>query len=225
MKTETSRVEAVEAKAETRLADIENYILDAGSDHVPTFGGKFEGGIQVQQVPDEIAPCLLAIMDSGELVKAYLEIGAAAGGTAFLFDHFFKPETIVLIDDNRHPKAHVRPYILRDIKYTEIIGHSQAQGTVDVLRSRYAKFDVILIDGDHTYPGVSADVAIYREDLRVGGFLILHDSALDSWGIRQVVRELKDDSDFEFIAEYVSAKWNICGIAMFRKVGKNENIK
>lgn len=201
--------------------EIEKFIEDAGSENLAVFGGKFEGGIQVQQVADELAPCILKILESGELVKSYLEIGSATGGTAFLFNHFFKPGKVVLIDDNTHPKAHIRGYILRDMEYTEIIGHSQTQKTVDVLKSLDIIFDVILIDGDHTYQGVSCDVKLYRSFLRPGGFLILHDSALPELGIMQVIEELKVDDGMEFIGEYVTGKhYRPCGIALFMKVNK-----
>ncbi len=62
-----------------------------------------------------MAPCIKAILNSGEFPAHYLEIGAAAGGTTYLIDHFLEPRIIVLIDDNKHPKAHLRPYVLRDI--------------------------------------------------------------------------------------------------------------
>lgn len=201
------------------LSDIEKFVNEAGSDHLPTFGGKFEGGIQCQQIADEIAPCILAIIESGEQIKSYLEIGVAAGGTTFLFDHFFSPENIILIDNNTHPKAHVRPYILRDITYTEIIGHSQADGTAAVLKETEVNFDIVLIDGDHTYAGVSRDIEIYRECLKEGGFLILHDTALPEWGVKQATEELKQDSGFEFIGEYVTQKHTSpCGVALFKKI-------
>jgi len=211
----------VESKILT-VEEIEQFVIDAGSDHVPTFGGSFEGGAQIQQVPDEIAPAILAIMESGEPILRYLEIGAAAGGTAFLMDHFFHPGNIVLIDDNGHPKHHVRPYILRDVNRAEIIGHSQAQGTVDALKDMGMVFDVILIDGDHSYSGVRADIDIYRDFLRAGGFLILHDSALPDWGVMPAAKELKADTGFEFIGEYIGQKGNVCGVALFRKAAKNE---
>jgi predicted O-methyltransferase YrrM len=204
------------------LDRIEQFILDAGSDSVQVFGGSFEGGIQAQQIPDELAPCILAILESGESVNNYLEIGAAAGGTAFLFNHFFHPDNIVLIDDNRHPKAHVRPYILRDVPREEIIGDSHADGTAAALGVLGLVFDVIVVDGDHAYTGVKKDVEIYRELIRPGGFLILHDSSLPDWGVIWVVKELKEDPGMEFIAEYVSQKHApACGLALFRKV-KNE---
>ena len=199
---------------------IERFILDAGSDHLPTFGGKFEGGVQIQQVPDEIAPCIHAILDSGEPIVRYLEIGSAAGGSAFIINHYFKPKTIVLVDNNQHPKAHIRPYILRDIPHDEIIGNSHDEGTVGRIREMDMLFDVMMIDGDHFYEGVKADIENYAEFLRSGGLLIFHDSQIGKpYGCYQVFQELKTDSRWELIGEFVSSKYQPCGIGLFRKAG------
>jgi cephalosporin hydroxylase len=197
------------------VEEIERFIIDAGSDHVPTFGGSFEGGIQCQQVPDELAPCIRAILDSEKDISSYLEIGVAAGGTTFLIDHFFKPGKIVLIDDNRHPKAHVRAYILDGIERQEIVGRSQDQGTIDQAAGAY---DLVTIDGDHSYEGVKADVDNYSPMLTSGGFLALHDSALPDWGVIQIVGELKGDPRFEFVGEFIG-KGPMCGVALFRRGG------
>jgi len=198
------------------LVLIEKFIEDAGSDDLGVFGGTYEGGIHCQQVPDEIASCIHVILESEESIKSYLEIGVAAGGTTFLFNRFFHPEQIILIDDNKHYKAKLRVDILKNMKYTEIIGNSQDEESVRQV-SAFAPFDIILIDGDHSYAGMKLDTILYLPYLRVGGFLILHDSALLECGGVRVVRELKADKGMEFIGEYISKKHKPCGIALFRR--------
>ncbi len=201
------------------LKDIEKFVLDAGSDDLPTFGGTFEGGIHCQQVPDEIAPCIHAILASKQTVKSYLEIGVAAGGTTYLFHHFFQPELIVLLDDNKHHKAHLRPSVLVDVIRTEIIGESSSEQSVQAVADLKTSFDVMLIDGDHNYPGVKLDTTLYLPFLRPGGFVIYHDSILPAWGVMRVVRELKADPTMDLVGEYVSEKHaRPCGVALFRKV-------
>ncbi len=140
------------------LALIEQFILDAGSDNLGVFGGKFEGGIHCQHVPDEMASCILAILESGLPIKTYLEIGVAAGGTTFLMNHFFHLEKIILIDDNKHHKAGLRAEVLKNINYREIIGRSDAEESVRIISDLDILFDIILIDGDHSYEGVNGDV-------------------------------------------------------------------
>lgn len=199
------------------MENIEQFVLAAGSDDLPTFGGKFEGGIHCQQVPDEIAPCIHAIVESGIGIRAYLEIGVAAGGTAFLFDHFLKPSVLVLVDDNKHPKAGLRPDILKHVPAREIIGRSADEATV-AAAAAFSPYDVIVIDGDHLYAGVKIDTLLYLPMLRPGGFLVLHDSALPEWGVARVVREFKNDPLMEFVAEFVSREHpRPLGVALFRR--------
>ena len=201
-----------------KTREIEQYVYEAGCDDVGTFRGKFEGGIQAQQIPDEIAPCINAILESGEMTKHYLEIGVAAGGTTRIMHHFLKFDQIVLIDDNQHPKAHIRPYILDGIKHIEIIGTSLAQGTIDKLKSLNLMFDVIFIDADHSYLGISRDVKLYREFLRPGGFLILHDTLLPEWGPIYATAELKKDKEMKFLGEYATKKpMKQLGVTLFQR--------
>ncbi|MCD6329037.1 MAG: class I SAM-dependent methyltransferase [Candidatus Cloacimonetes bacterium] len=196
--------------------EIEDFIINAGSDDLPTFGGKYEGGIHCQQIPDEIASYILAILKFKQKIESYLEIGVAAGGTTYLFNHFFSLKKIVLIDDNKHHKAKLRPEVLRDVTYQEIIGRSETESSVETV-SKVAPFDLIMIDGDHSYPGVKLDTVLYMPLLNPGGFLIYHDSN-KVWGVQRVVRELKNDSSMEFIDEYISKQHpRPCGIALFRK--------
>lgn len=194
---------------------IEQFILDAGSDSLAVFGGAYEGGVHIQQVPDELAPCILAILNSGEEVKSFLEIGAASGGTTYVLNHFFSPEKIVLIDDNGHPKHILRPDILKDVARQEIIGNSRHQTIIEQVNG---PFDLIVVDGDHSYEGVKADVDNYLPLLRKGGFLILHDSILPDWGVPRMVKELKEGTTVLLVEEYVSESAPKCGVALFRKV-------
>ena len=216
-KTEINKTE--QTINEINLTDIEQFIFDSGSDDLPTFGGSFEGGIQSQQVPDELSRCIKAIIDSGEKLDSYLEIGATAGGSAFIMHYFFNCRTIVLIDNNQHPKAHIRPYVLRDIPHDEIIGNSHDLSTVNILRSWGVTFDVILIDGDHFYEGVKADINNYCEFLRDGGFLIFHDSRIGApYGTYKVAQGLLEDYRWELVDEYVSTKYPVCGIMLMKKI-------
>ena len=208
-----------------KLTEIEQFIYNAGSDDVPTFGGQdIPGSIQCQQVPDELAPCILKIMESGTPVKSYLEIGSAAGGSAFLINHFLKPEKIILVDNNQHPKAHVRGYVLSNIKREEIIGNSHDFGTRIRVAQTGGNYDCLMVDGDHLYDGAKSDVEYYGAFVKQGGFLIFHDSQVGyPYGCAKVFEELKQDNRWNFIDEFVSKKYNKCGIGLFQK-GTTKNV-
>jgi predicted O-methyltransferase YrrM len=203
------------------MEEIENAIREAGSDSISVFGGKFEGGVNCQITPDELAGCLKAIIDSGQRIVSYLEIGVAAGGTTAMVNMFFKPDNIVLVDDNKHSKAPLRPQVLQGIdarRITEIIGRSDDESSV-AEADALGPYDLILIDGDHLYPGVKLDTVLYSPMLDKGGFLMFHDSAMAEWGVVRIVRELKKDHGFEFIGEYISTSIpRPLGTALFRRV-------
>jgi len=200
------------------IEEIENEIREAGSDSLSVFGGKFEGGVNCQITPDELAHCLAAIIDSGHNVDAYLEIGVAAGGTTAMVHRFLEPEVIVLVDDNKHNKAPLRAQVLAGIEVIEIIGRSDDEASV-AMADICGPYDLILIDGDHLYPGVKLDTVLYSPMLKPGGFLAFHDSALPEWGVMRIVRELKEDPGFEFVGEYISTSIpRPLGTALFRRV-------
>lgn len=201
------------------VQEIKDFVINAGSDDVYTFGGAFEGGANSQQVPDEIAPCIKAVIDSGRKIEAYLEIGAAAGGTAYLFHHFMGSEKIVLLDTNEHPKCQFRPQVLAGIGYQEIIGRSDAPEAIEAAQ-KAGPYDLIFIDAEHQYSGVKHDAVTYLPFLKTGGFLIFHDTAAPDWGVIRVVEELKRDPSMEFIGEWKTTEHHRpCGVALFRKVG------
>jgi cephalosporin hydroxylase len=203
----------------SRINEIQEFIQNAGSDNLSVFSGKFEGGVNCQQVPDEFAQAIAAMQEYQREIDNYLEIGVAAGGTTYHMNYFFSPEKIVLVDDNMHIKAPLRPEILAGIPARkEIIGKSGSDAVKAKVAALGLKYDLIIIDGDHTYEGVKADVENYLPWLADGGFLMFHDSALPDWGVMAVVAELKGSKDLEFIGEYKSTMRAPLGIALFRKI-------
>jgi SAM-dependent methyltransferase len=200
------------------VEEIERHIEEIGSDDLPTFGGTWQGGAYIQQLPDELAPCIHALLASGVPIKSYFELGVAAGGLTLLIDHYFKPETIVLLDTNQHPRCVNRPDVLKGIKYEEVIGESAGDSTLARVANLGYSYDLVVIDGVHYYENVKKDVAMYAGFLRNGGFLMLHDSALHNWGVPRVVAELKNDPAWEFIGEWASTKMSPCGVALFQRI-------
>lgn len=204
------------------LPHIEQFIRNLGSDSLEVVGGDYEGGIHLQQVPDEIAPLLHDLLDlqSGRQFENYLEIGAAAGGTAYLFDYFFGFRNIILIDDNKHKKWTLRHNILKDVKYQEFIGDShssEAHQFADTAGD--GPYDMILIDGDHSYEGVKKDAETYLGMLNLKGFVMFHDTQA-SPGVKKFFREMKVNKYFKLVKEYVSETHHRpCGIGLLQRIG------
>lgn len=203
---------------DNEVLTIEEFILSCGSDDLDTFGGSEVGGVYCQQIPDELAPCLEKLIDLGVVIKSYFEVGVAAGGTTYIFNHYFHPEKIVLLDNNQHPNFKIRPDVLKGINYQEVIGDSQAEETANKARE-LAPYDFMVLDAVHSYQATKIDVALYTPMLSKGGYLFLHDSVWSGGQVDRVVRELKTEKGWEFVGEFITKfHKNPCGIAIFRKV-------
>jgi len=193
--------------------EIYQLVIEGGSDHLGVFGGKKRGGRNIQQVPDEISPCLY-YLQMASTIENYLEVGAASGGLTYLVNEVFHPERIVLIDNNRHGKSNLRSTTLKNVNCMEIIGDSQSDHIINVVRNLGWEYDLLVIDADHTYRGVKQDYDNYSPFCRK--YLLLHDTVACK-GVKQIFEELKDSEDFDFIQEFISATSIKCGLGLFRR--------
>ena len=139
---------------------------------------------------------------------AICEIGAASGGTLCALAHVARPSLLVSVDiDFTAARLHALPKLGRgDQTIICIKGDSHVEPVrarlADVLRGR--PLDVLFIDGDHSYDGVSADFRAYSSLVRPGGLIGFHDivpdfntrfgtpTAANSGGVPQFWRELKE---------------------------------
>jgi hypothetical protein len=154
-------------------------IENAGSDHLPTFGGKFEGGYHIQQNPAEFADLLRAL--KGRAIGSYLQIGNAAGGSERLLCEYLGIFDLTIIDDGQHHKFHVwtdvnKPALeAQGVKVTQHIGNSHAKEAGRFLTLGAKRFDLIGIDGDHTPAGVRMDWQLIEPFLKRGTLVWFHD--------------------------------------------------
>ena len=202
-----------------RLVDeIESYLLEVGQENTEGFGGSVAGGVRLQQIPDEFAPCLAELLKCKSEIHNYLEIGSAAGGSCYVMNHFFPLKKIVLIDNNGLNMQGTRNEVLKGIFHQELIGRSDDEFVVGSVAKMGIQFDLILLDSDHSYQNVRLEAALYLPFLRPGGFLFLHDTVSSPQGDGRVMRELVAYCGMELIAEYVSEKGPKLGIGLLRKV-------
>lgn len=197
-----------EARSKER-AHILDAILEAGSDNTQRFGGRFEGGYHIQQVPEELADVVMRLR--GRPYEHYLEIGAAAGGTARILRELLEIPHVYVIDDNKHPKHSLRATILPDA--IEWIGSSQDAECARQLAEWNCKFDLVCIDGDHAYDAVRADLALAQKVLATGAVIILHDIAICE-GPKRVWDEITNGQHPGCAA--IAAYGQRCGIGLLR---------
>jgi predicted O-methyltransferase YrrM len=117
--------------------------------------------------------------------KAICEIGAFAGGTAFLFARASPLDSVVISIDsafNYSRRKAIEKFCRPNQKLFCLRRNSQEASTVDVVSSLLGErqLDLLFIDGDHTYAGVSRDFNLYSPLVREGGLIIFHDIVPDS---------------------------------------------
>lgn len=118
--------------------------------------------------------------------RVYCEIGIANGGT-----NFFVSQSCPSIEEVIGIDVHIKnAHVLKDLsrkncKVTLINGRSDSPFVIDrvsrVLKGR--KIDVLLLDGDHSYAGVSSDFHKFKELVRDGGLIVFHD-IVEDYGTR-----------------------------------------
>lgn len=208
------------------LSELESVIIDLGVDDISTFGGKYEGGVHLQQVASEIAECIYDLKEVNRKFSNFLEIGSAAGGNTYLFNHFFEFDNIAIIDDNRHKKYALRQEVLKDVPHSEFIGDSHSEQAVKFLEGLQCNYDIIFIDGDHSYDGVKQDYMTFKDFLNYKGFVVFHDTFVCR-GVSDFVFKLKKESllfnpispeilPVRFFGEYIGRGENRLGITVFQ---------
>lgn len=150
-------------------------IREAGTDSLAHFGNNYarEGGLSLQQNPEEFAALLVLLNRFAPHMRSYLEIGSASGGTARLVHRWTGFEYMCSIDDGKHPRYGELAENFSDlpIKHLRADSHSDEAKTWlgDLL------FDVVFIDGDHTADGVWQDVQLTRPHWEPSTLVVLHD--------------------------------------------------
>ena len=101
-------------------------------------------------------------------------------------------------------------------KINFILGNSDSDDTFKKTLEISPEFDLMFIDGDHSYEGCLRDFKKYSPLLRTGGFLLFDDQ--DYHGIHRVILDIKNNYQNEF--EWTS--WQGYGSkfpGFFRKIG------
>jgi len=118
-----------------------------------------------------------------------LEIGCLYGGTLAIWLSCLDGEgTVVGIDPNIDD---VREY-LNDPRLVLIKSRSNEHKAI-IKAMEYRPFDVLFIDGDHSYDGAREDFIVYGDMVRPGGLIILHDidTFRDDVGVPKLWEEIK----------------------------------
>jgi len=228
-----------------KLEEIYNWIVYTGG-ICPTSDNHFGGppgitsklNLIIQQRPGELARCIEFFMnkkEESEQLDYYAEIGACAGGTTRSMYNFLNFKELLIIDDNgvSDEEFYVnqrgdlnRGHNLEGVPRVEIIGFSSEQRVLDeaLKLSEKQKYDMLFIDGDHSYMGVKTDTINYLPIVRDGGYLIFHDTAhirdIQYWlnEIPSVIPNLKKVAEFHYADRYTPSFPSGIGLTVFQKI-------
>lgn len=98
-------------------------------------------------------------------------------GVTILFD----PVTDMGTGQKRYNRAPYIEMLYRDlgisIDNTRIIDGRSQDPNIRSLAAQFAPFDILYIDGDHSYDATVSDIVMYRDLLSPGGFLVIDDAS------------------------------------------------
>ena len=203
--------------------EILEFVLSAGSDSTEVFGGRFKGGYELQQCPEEITDFLERYQDIK--ITNFFEIGVAAGGNTRIFCDHLKIKNVHVMDLNEHPSIsyegnpNARDNNFKNLKnsgeFKSFYGDSHSEDAKNWLAGLDTKFQMVFIDGDHTEEGINLDTKLpYLDD---NAYVIYHDTVIGV-GSEQFDGKLKNGlfPQLKHEADFISSTIFKKGISVYR---------
>ena len=191
---------------------------------------EYRGGLETmpvfacQQVRRELTKLVSVITEQEwfDSDTAVLEIGLGYyGSTHLLWRHLFN--TVMTIEKetervNRFSLNTEKYYgneVLNNGQSLFVLGESQSPRSVGKVHGSQHKFNMLFIDGDHSYDNALADWLLYKDLVKPGGLVVFDDVVFtqtnDSGGVPRLIKELEDKHQINYIVDSKSV-----GIAYYK---------
>lgn len=182
------------------------------------FGGGL--GLQVWQYPNQFAQYLKFIAAFGHKISSYMEIGTRFGGTFLIHNELlrstsksFRRGVAVDIMDEPPLMSAYRNCYPESVFYWK--ADTQSFSFDEHIEGKF--FDLVFIDGDHSYDGVKSDAL---KTLERSNIQVFHDITNDAVpGVSAFWREFINANSsthyfVEFVNQYESVNGNFLGIGV-----------
>lgn len=134
---------------------------------------KLSKEFKIQQKKYEWFELLKILNDNNQKYRYGLEVGAYDGGSSISLSHFC--DNLITIDGNIPIRFDV-DRIKKITNYEGISANSFHNETINYVKNFSPNgYDLIFIDGDHTYDGVKKDFDNYFPMLNKNGVMFFHD--------------------------------------------------
>lgn len=184
----------------------------------PTELSEFYGkglGLRIWQYPNQFAKYLTLLNTVKPKIKSYLEIGCRNGGTFALTCEYLSPLKKAVAIDIIDLTDTIAAYVEETewASYLKIDSHSEE--FYSFIKDNF--FDLVLIDGDHSYEGVKQDAEATRFQSNIQVFHDIHSDVCP--GVKKYWEEFKQThinkyNFHEFIDQYDSVSGNYLGIGV-----------
>ena len=192
-----------------------NTTIESGGNKL--FNGQYN---HLLQIPEELADLIFQLkrLNKKNKLNNYLEIGFSHGFTNTILNKFFKFKKNVAIDKFG---PHINgTALLSNIRFKNLVllcGDSKDKTIKDYLKN-FGKFDLIFIDGDHTYNSVKNDFELTKSVSYRKTVIVFHDINYDNSGSKKFWQELKSKKQY-LLKEIICKSYNFnygTGILSFR---------
>lgn len=215
-----SRISLIQTSTRDQLLDakyVENLVVRLGFNNEilheqPAIVRDNPGGLYIWQYPHQFSKYLtfLGSLTTLRPIRSYLEIGCRWGGSFIATQEYLNR-----VQNNQHPLASV----VLDINPSPVVAYtsrpdsnalflllnSQTSNFKAFLEKDNKQFDLVFIDGDHSYQGVRNDYTMTKDH---GNIFVFHDIASDACpGVVQFWKELNTHASelyefYEFTEQY-----------------------